>query len=344
MAGDIIDMLDPDRPIRYLGVDDDGNEAVFYRASAVGSCIRALVAASKPKVYPPRAPSDKMLGYFDEGKRMEDHINAMWEERTERPTDAKQVRARLFVGVINDRHVYVEGSIDGGYDVQTEVDSYAMVGREYKKFRKSTWAKFLSSGVEVIPHYSWQIAAYMHALKLDAVELVGGLYDPDKDKIIDVHCATVNNPPIPLKAFRTKLAKVENLIEQGWDPSEVDCTNSYPCPWYYLHDARDVPSPDPLPTTVPTVQVELTDEWAAAIAEFNLAKEAASEADKKARQARDRYDKAKREVRALMAVEEGKPGSTQVGDTYDVSITVKPRAAYEVKETTVSTFTITAKG
>lgn len=225
-----------DRPARYID-PDTGN--IVYRASGLGGCPRAFVALARGMV-PAPWPAD-FQEILDEGTEYEDVIRKRAQEKwwpSSRAEFADQVELDLPV---------MDGII-----VRAHCDDLAIYGRdatlrEYKKFRKSGWQRFLDQKVEVHANYPWQVSAMMHALiKQDynvVCEFIGGRLDKtlaDDDKITDLERFTYYNPPLPMKAIIRKIAGIELLIEEGMDPSEVACTNLYPCGFFKLHDTPEV--------------------------------------------------------------------------------------------------------
>lgn len=222
--------MSDDRPIRY--VDKDGT--VVYRASALGGCDRAFVACAKNMHALPWP--DDFQAILDEGTRMEPVIREMWDAHTGMPTKGDQAEydLRISEGVVVRCHI--DGSTGDG------------TLREFKKFRDSTWPEFLRKGVEIHQNYPWQVAVCMWAGDFDTCEVVGGHYDKETDTITEVEYVFLNNPPIPLKAIRDKVKRIEKLIADGFDPREVDCTNAYPCPYVKVHDEKVEPDAFELPT------------------------------------------------------------------------------------------------
>lgn len=244
-----------DRPARY--VEADGK--IVYRASSLGACDRALVALArgmKPAPHP-----QWFQEVLDEGNKYEDTIRQMWAEKM--PLDKPMV----FVD-----QVELELTVLPGIVIRSHVDDVATNGelaylREYKKFRDSTWPKFMSQGVECGANYPWQVSAMWHALVQDGYEVecdfvAGHLVD---DEIIEVEGKHLLSPPLPLKAIIKKIARVERLIDEGFDPMEVDCIKSYPCGFWKLHDEDESPA-------VTTYQLQ-SDAEIAAWTEWHAAKQ-----------------------------------------------------------------------
>jgi hypothetical protein len=228
-----------DRPIRYI--DPDGT--VVYRASGLGACDGVLLGLGRGRK--PNAVPEWLQEVYDEGHRMESTILAQLQEQEAFAGYQfdSQTEWELEVGEINDRRVIVRGHTDG-WDVTERTFA------EAKKFRPSTWPKFLSKGVECSPLYPWQASVYMHAAIQQGFQdvnmvFVGGEYIPEvldddgnvteRERINSVHPFMLSTPPIPLKAIRKRIARWENMIDDGLDVTDLreQCKPSmYPCPMF----------------------------------------------------------------------------------------------------------------
>lgn len=223
--------MSDNRPARYI--DDDGN--VIYRASSLGMCNRIFVALSQD--YEPMAHPEWFQAILDEGTEMEDTIREMYQNASglEVVDDQRSIEMEVLDGV------YVRGHIDG---IVHGSDTWGTSLWEAKKIRPSGWQRFQRVGVEYVDHYPMQVAFYMHALREEleddqlGCEFIGGLYDPDKETIIDITGHHLTDPPVPLKAIKLRIAKLESLIEDDLSVMDVSCKTppDYPCPMYYLHD------------------------------------------------------------------------------------------------------------
>ena len=270
-----------DRPVRYIERDDDGNETVVYRASGYGGiCERALLAIAQG------LPGAEMPAWFrevlDEGTLCEGEIDAMHDAKTGVETVEDQAEVELEIGEINDRRVIIRGHIDGMAATTKE-----RIGREYKKFRDSTWPNFQRQGIEVNKNYPWQASVYWHALKWDALEFVGGhiagytcaknvnvLHEKRDDECDDaecipdtrmpvigeVECKVLHDPPIPFKDIRRRIVRLERIIAEGSAPMDMACPDpkNYPCPFYKMHDEDDAENTWHLPTDKRTAEVVQT--------------------------------------------------------------------------------------
>ena len=242
------------RPVRYIETDaETGQETVVYRASGLMICERALIAlASGMKGAERPAWFQQVL---DEGSIVEGDIAAMHDEATGLDTVNDQAEVELEIGEINGRLVIVRGHIDG----EVMYDNDEFVGREFKKFRESTWRNFLRQGIEINKNYPWQASVYWHAREWDALEFVGGhitgyeapdgtVHDepelPDgtmgQPIVGEIEVKHLEAPPIALKDIRKRIVRFERLIAEGGAVMDTACDKSqYPCPFYTLHDEED---------------------------------------------------------------------------------------------------------
>lgn len=219
----------------------DGN--IYYRASAIGMCDRLFLALANH--YEPKDHPDYFQEILDEGTRSEPFIIARYENQFDFDvTDAqREVKLEVLDGV------YIIGHIDG--IAVNHRASISDVLFEAKKFRDSTWKKFLTQGIEVYPHYAWQFSAYWHALNIQEGHFVGGHYVPQLDrsgnpipgkgKITEIEQKVLLAPPIPLLAIKKRIARLEALINDSTNVMDVKCIQPlmYPCPFFYLHDDQD---------------------------------------------------------------------------------------------------------
>lgn len=215
-----------DRAIRY---EENGN--VYYRASGLMLCDRIFVALMNE--FTPKAHPAWFQEVLDEGTRSESKIIEMYEEKYDCQIIGQQEKVEIEVL----DGVFIRGSIDGMVNMALDEPLF-----EAKKFRESTWNKFLRSGVECMPWYPWQVSAYMHGLGVDECEFTGGLY---KDgEIVDIYTHHLQTPPIPLIALKKRVAKLESLFNGGKQVDDTKCNvQVYPCPFFYLHDDDDMHEP-----------------------------------------------------------------------------------------------------
>lgn len=314
-----LDIASDNRPIRYLEGD-----TVIYRASSIGACERALVASARRAL--PQPHPTWFQEVLDEGTLNESVISDMWDQETGIPTVDQQREFNLLIGEIDGRDVYVRSHIDG----MNGADPTSI--REYKKFRDSTWPVFLQQGVEVGANYPWQVSVAMHALcaemdnsELPACEFVGGHYAGDDSgrTITEVSCSYIASPPIPLVAIRKKIARVERLINTGFDIMETPCDGkTYPCPYWKYHDPKDE-----LDTRILTSDQE----WVELLSGYQAAREMTTAA----RRTMDGCDAEAKQIRTRM-IERMKADGVRPGTNVTIGNEVlrwteTQKDAYEVK-------------
>jgi hypothetical protein len=220
--------MSDDRPIRYA--EHDGT--IVYRASGLGACdgvILGLAAGRKPNDVPAW-----LQEVFDEGHRAEpmilDQLLTLEPGHYNHLVLDTQTEWELEVGEINGRRVIVRGHSDAW-------DPNADVIVECKKFRDSTWPKFMRSKVECSPLYPWQVSSYMHAAGQQGygprLLFVGGHWVGGE--LPEIGVFEYADPPISLSAIRRRIARWENMIESGMDLTDLreKCsTPMFPCPMY----------------------------------------------------------------------------------------------------------------
>lgn len=251
--------MSDDRPSVYL----EGNRTVF-RASALGGCLRALVAAR--------------LGYdplpFDEASelRMAEgnlHEAAILEHLRQEGWIIvdEQEEVELVVG---DRLV-IRGHIDavGGQ----ELKGAARVV-EVKAMGDGPCKEFLANGFDTNRRYATQLSVYMAALDLPALFVVKNRNSGQ------IHVLEVDAMPIPIAQIKARVARIEAIARTG-DFPDCDTTSLWGCPFRYLHDQKELPGP----TGTGAVDDTEVDALAAA---YDRARTLATQADSMKKLARDR--------------------------------------------------------
>jgi hypothetical protein len=221
-----------------VGVKDG---RIVYRASALGSCTKALVAARMG--YDAIAPPSDAQQRMDEGHLHEmDVTRRMVEEGWRFSPGSSQLEVVLPIT----RKVVVVGHLDGlgwknGPAAVSTADPIAalkIVGGhvvEIKSQSKNQWADFERSGWEsgFFPKYKWQLSAYMLATGLPAV-----VVRKNRDNG-QVKYEYVEAPFYSLTATRVRVMMVEALVAKGELPEECD-NRVFPCPFFYLHHDPEV--------------------------------------------------------------------------------------------------------
>lgn len=329
-----------DRPPRYTETAADGTEKVVYRASSLGMCDKMFVALAN--WYEPMEKPAWYQEILDEGTNSEDAIDYMWMNETGINTINSQMELELEVmdGVV------VRCHIDGETELETE--SGGRVLREYKKFRPSTWPKFLRQGVEVGKTYPMQVSVMMHAGGYETCEFVGGQYIPEETDettgiVTPAHIESVEgkvllSPPVPLLAIKKRVAKLEEMINSGQQPQDVPCnTKMYPCPVYYLHEPG---SDEAVQGDVEYKELEGDATWKLIRDEYQTITEAVSQARKTVATLEKRQKELKLGITGWLEDKEvGSGEDVKVGG--ETVVWVKsPRAGYEVKATVIEKLSI----
>lgn len=196
------------------------------RASALGSCTKALIAGLMG--YAPLPVSDQMQAVYDRGHEHEEG-NAFALVALGAEIRNEQREVSLTFGPIQ-----VVGHIDG------EVSKYvSAVGDEWRLWESkspASWAKFEQAArtnvwtEPLIHRYGWQISCYMIALGMEAmVTCLDG--EEVKSFVIEV-------PPFSLEQIEARCMEIAEAVATQNLP--VMCSQAdYPCPVAYLHETPE---------------------------------------------------------------------------------------------------------
>lgn len=242
-----------------------------YRASSLGGCLRGLVAArlgyeSGGEV------KGRMAEIFEEGRAAEEAAVVCLENNGWRIT-RRQDEINLFLGntcPLTKVVGHIDGVVEGGFlqePALLEIKSYGGDG----------------IAPSLMARYEWQMSVYMHATGLQGLWC---LWDRTK--------GTWTVRPV-LKPYYSLTAITERILEvEGYgEVAGVECTNQYPCPYFYLHDVPDL----------------VHDELLAKVAEEYL-------------QAKRDVDEAGRNLKEIREELEGMLGDDPVKKTLDTGVVV----------------------
>lgn len=228
------------RPSVYFDYEYD---RWVYRASALGSCDRELVAHRRGMVG--EDPPEFMLRKYQEGHDWEAELMARFAEDQGREVTGEQMKLEVNIGTT----AMVRGSIDGKTDIEV-VDA--------KFLGPDLFNKILAKGIMAMPHYAWQQSAYFHALNamglgVSQITLAMGL-KKNEEQLIDgklvkvavgikqMHYEVITEADVPYSLGQIK-ARVMRLEKMAAQPPDVypDCPVpfSFPCGFVYLHDEVD---------------------------------------------------------------------------------------------------------
>ncbi len=208
--------MSDNRPITY--VDDTG--IVFYRASAFGSCPRALYASRKgytPEPYP--AP---VLQAFADGNDSEDHIRMLVEQQGWLTYDhQREVSFRC-------GPVIVVGHID--WMIRDETHSAGPYVCDAKALSDTNFKKWRTYGFEAFPKYAWQLSIYARATKSSICMAV---LNKETDEL-DI--TFIDKPPHTFSDMLERVLDIERHVA-GDNADQPPCQpDGFFCPYSFLHD------------------------------------------------------------------------------------------------------------
>jgi hypothetical protein len=201
------------------------DERVEYRASALGGCDLALLAARLGYDVVPVKEGAKILEVFEAGKRIEDEV--LDRIGLLSPITARQLEVVLPIT----KKIHVVGHIDG-----LDTSDGSLV--EVKSQSQEEWDRFERDGWEggFFPKYKWQVSAYMNAVK-QPLTLLRALRDSDGNWTGRIEDDYIEEPFYSVAEIRERVLKVEAAAATG--VLNAVCTPSYPCPYFYLHEEID---------------------------------------------------------------------------------------------------------
>lgn len=213
-----------DRPSVYR--EDD---MWVIRASALGGCMRSLVAAGRD-VEPHMTP-EWMQEKFDEGHAGENAIRQWFQPQIH---EASRVAGH---------ELYRDGdqwgfdlTVAPGIIVRGHLDD---LNAEYKLLAQSTFDKAVSKGVECLPTYPWQVACYMFATGQEGWHWVSVLKDENGHPDFDhTHKVWIDKPPRTADQIRERAVEIVDWVENREYDEYPDCpaAKQYPCPYFLLHE------------------------------------------------------------------------------------------------------------
>lgn len=215
--------------------DPDIN-AWVYRASALGNCVRALVASAMEYDEAHSQQTAEMLQRTaDEGNT---HEKAMREKLVETGHVLAGEQQEVTIPIVKGK-IYVRGHLD---DI---VLSGPLVTRpsiwEAKSLSVGAYKEWMAKGKDRKPKRfavnqkkAYQISTYMHAYPDHDV-----LYQSKQRDggIVDTLIIEAGNPPVPFKDVRKKILTADTWRRKGMLPP-CDITNQWGCPFFYLHEEQ----------------------------------------------------------------------------------------------------------
>lgn len=260
-----------DRAIVYT----EGSRRV-YRASALGSCIRALVAAGLGME--PAEPHEFMQRAAEFGAEHEAGILEWLERERGFRMLQRQVPVELSVGARYTLrgHVDALASTQGGSGFIVEVKT---AGQERAERLVSALRSGPQTFVEAEPRYAFQVSVYMLRLKLPALYVVWPTLRHDGQLALakSPELVMLEKPPLGWSDVIRRIEDAERWIAKGELPP-CDRSDSYFCPFRYLCERR------PAEQVAADRAVEI-DAWASA---YRAAQAQRDQAEALMRQAREK--------------------------------------------------------
>lgn len=187
---------------------------IVYRASSLGSCVRALVAQRRGE--PENETPSLVQSWYDRGIAHEDECVAAMAQDWLVTDQQAETETHIAPDVV------VRGHLDG--ICQDESGSNRVL--EIKS--PPSWAKWRDAHLRgdysdpLMSRYAWQISAYMAATGLEAVV---ACVDDGTVKTFGIEVA-----PYTVEDIRKRVLSVEFMVETGVWP---ECTSrDFPCPFF----------------------------------------------------------------------------------------------------------------
>lgn len=208
---------------------EEDTKKVVYRASGLGTCTRALVAARQG--YEAAEPDSQADTYMGEGVLHEDHVLKRMERDGEweiRGRAQEEIELEVKDTVTKDYKVVIRGHIDeiarnteNGFDHLVEV----------KTMSESRFRQWQKNGFRDFPGYALQFSTYMIELDMPGVFVV------KNRNTGEVVWTVYEEPPVSKIELATLVSTVELLATQGELPP-CDDKESWYCKFSYLHESR----------------------------------------------------------------------------------------------------------
>lgn len=247
--------MSDDRPSVYV----EGDRTVF-RASALGGCLRALVAARLG--YTPLPFDEASELRMGEGNLHEPAILSWLEADQGWMVGRRQEELEVLVG----QRLVIRCHPDG---VAVRRDDSRVA--EAKAMGADPFKRWVTEGFSAFDRYAWQMSVEMLSADLP------GLFVVKNRNTGEHHVTLVDEMPVPAAKIKARVAQVEAIAQRGDFP---DCDTAYlwNCPYRYLHDQKELT----VPGAVDDAEVD------ALAGAYDRARTLATQADTMKKLARDR--------------------------------------------------------
>lgn len=225
---------------------------VIYRASALGSCVRALLAFYDG-VSPRRKKemTELMELAADEGDVHEDAVRAKLVKEGYKVLATQEEFSLQIIP-----HAFVRGHTDGRISppkhpvgiktAEALLEVKSKSNKQYELWKSKRW--------EAFPGHAYQITAYMEAFPgRDCLYIVKRRETGEDDRVI----IPAGQPPIPFKEVKKKVIAVEIARVSGTTPlCDLAPQQQWMCPVWFLHDEKDIQTAELTPEMI-AVMVDL---------------------------------------------------------------------------------------
>lgn len=215
-----------DRPAVYR----EGTN-IIYRASALGECARALLAAYDGVKPRRRAAMTELLEMTaEEGNLHEMGVISMLEKKMgyELVEPQSEVEIPVVPGVL------IRGHTDARmfYERPLLIEVKSKSDKQYEAWMKYRW--------EAFENHAAQLTAYMRAFPdHDTVFVV----KRRSDGKTDMNYLLAGEPPMDWNRIRAKILTVEVARRNGTTPAcDLAANRRWMCPMWFLHDEADIES------------------------------------------------------------------------------------------------------
>lgn len=195
---------------------------VVYRASAVGGCLRGLVASRLG--YDPLPPDPGLETIFKEGHRHETLIIEDLEADGIKVDRFDERGDQLAIELPISERVVIEGHLDGITDGGRVLECKALSQTSFEKWQRKGFGEFQT--------YADQITCYMAATGRSA------LYAVKNRNTGRVSTQLIDEPPSDIKEIKARVLKAEMYARRGELPP-CDRKKGWGCAFRYLHDNGD---------------------------------------------------------------------------------------------------------
>ncbi len=233
-----------DRPIVY-----EENGVAVYRASAVGECLRALVAARME--YQPAKDPEYLTRAAAEGNLHEPDIQ---QKVRDMGLELIEAQDQVEVPIIKDR-VVIRGHVDGivtgdmlgklvpnlrkGSPLPKETDMKAVL--EAKTMSRRVFDEWERGRFGAKVRYAYQVSCYMKA-QGD----VPAIYAVKRRDDGFMEYTWIDKPPIPWERIKWRVLESERWARRfQLPPCDVD--RQWGCAYWFLHEEEDPGAVDDLP-------------------------------------------------------------------------------------------------